>query len=42
VDGESGSRFLVFDGAMNVICGALREVRPTLEKRVLAEPHGML
>ena len=34
--------FMVFNGGMKVVCGALREVRPTLEKGVLEGPHGML
>jgi len=29
------SWFLVFNGRLKVACGALREVRPTLEKEVL-------
>ena len=39
---ENDSRFWWFNGGMKVVCGALREVRPTLEKGVLDEPLGML
>jgi len=39
---ENGSRFWWFNGGMNVICGALREVKPTLEKGVLEGPLGIL
>jgi len=36
------SWFLVFNGKMKVVCGALREVRPTLGKGMLEGPLGML
>jgi len=38
---ENGSRFGWFKGGMKVVCRALREVMPTLDKRVLEGPLGM-
>jgi len=35
------SQFWCLKGWMKVVCGVLRKVRPTLEKRVLEGPHGM-
>ena len=32
----------VFDRGIKVVCSALRDVRLTLEKRVLDGPHGIV
>jgi len=38
----STSRFMVLDVRMKVVCGALRDDKPTLEKEVIEGPHGIL
>jgi len=39
---ENDSQFWWFNGGMKVVCGALRGVRPTLEKQMLEGPLRML